>query len=352
MGKYPDRRSRIWRHASAIVILVLTVGAPAVAQESGPDIAPPEAPAKSDDGILTFQFENDFFGNKDRHFTHGTRIAWMSAEDDVPEWIREASRHVPIFDAEASRRIVWSLSQSMFTPQEIEREELITDDRPYAGWLHTGVGLVSVSGNRLDNLQLDLGVVGPWSFAEDMQRAWHKVFGFRKPRGWDNQLENEPGVVLTYERAWRNWVSIPFIGLDGDFSPHLGASVGNVLTQGAAGFMLRIGDDLHEYYDYGPPRIRPSLPGSDYFVAREEFGWYLFFGVEGRAVARNIFLDGNTFADSHSVDKKHFVADFQAGIALIFGRARLAYTHVLRTEEFEEQDAPDKFGSVSLSIQF
>src|SRR3546814_11015068 len=29
----------------------------------------------------------------------------------------------------------------------------------------------------------------------------------------------------------------------------------------------------------------------------------LFAGVEGRAVLRNIFLDGNTFADSHSVDE-------------------------------------------------
>lgn len=67
--------------------------------------------------------------------------------------------------------------------------------------------------------------------------------------------------------------------------------------------MLRLGQRLP--LDYGPPRIQPSLPGSGFFVPpQDRFGWYLFAGVEGRAVARNIFLDGNTFRDSRSVDKE------------------------------------------------
>jgi len=36
---------------------------------------------------------------------------------------------------------------------------------------------------------------------------------------------------------------------------------------------------------------------------------YLFAFVDGRAVGRDIFLDGNTFTDSHSVTRKTFVGD-------------------------------------------
>ena len=69
-------------------------------------------------------------------------------------------------------------------------------------------------------------------------------------------------------------------------------------------------------------------------------------------MARNIFLDGNTFVDSHSVDKEPFVGDFQAGISFTFGDARLSYTYIVRTQEFDKQDQPDQFGSFNLSYRF
>jgi hypothetical protein len=91
--------------------------------------------------------------------------------------------------------------------------------------------------------------------------------------------------------------------------------------------------------------------GQVFFVPRKDFGWYLFTGAEGRAVARNIFLDGNTFRDSRSVEKKLFVGDLQFGIAFTWSNVRLSYTHVLRTREFKIQDERDDFGALSLSIR-
>ena len=313
---------------------------------------PARAQAQPDDGILTLQFENDFFGNTDQHFTHGTRLAWMAPEDQVPAWVKEGASYVPLFDAAGSKRIVYSLGQNIYTPDNIATRAPQPDDRPYAGWLYAGIGLVSVSGDQLDNLELDVGVVGPHSYAEQVQTTWHRWFGFQRPQGWDNQLKDEPGIVLTYERKWRRWARLQAVGLDADVTPHLGASVGNVLTQAAAGFMVRIGGDLAQHYDYGPPRIRPSLPGSDFFTTTGGFGWYLFFGAEGRGVIHNIFLDGNSFRDSPSVDKLPFVADVQGGIAVIVGPVRLAYTHVFRTKEFHGQENGDQFGAVSISYRF
>ena len=309
--------------------------------------------SETDDGILTLQFENDMFGNKDGHFTHGTRFAWMAPENHVPEWVIDAASYIPLFDESASKRVVFSLGQSIFTPDDISTNTLIADDRPYAGWTYLGVGLVSVDGDRLDNLEINIGMIGPHSYGEDIQKAWHKAFGFTRPEGWDNQLKDEPGLLLTYERKWRSWRRFGLIGLDGDLTPHAGVSLGNVLTQAAGGVTVRLGNDLAKTYDYGPPRIRPSLPGSDFFVSRGEgIGWYVFAGFEGRAVARNIFLDGNSFRDSHSVDKRNFVGDIQAGIAFIIGPTRLSYTHTWRSKEFNSQDDPDQFGAISLSVAF
>jgi len=313
-----------------------------------------DAQSWADDGIFSFQFANDLFGNTDQHFTHGTRMSWMAPENHVPGWAKRAASFVPLFDAAASKRIVYSLGQDVLTPDDLSQSALITDDRPYAGWLYAGIGLVSVSGDRLDNLELDVGIVGPHSGAEFVQKTWHRWFGFQRPNGWDNQLKDEPGLLLSYERKWRRWGRIELgpLGFDGDITPHIGASLGNVLTQGAAGLTVRVGSDLVGLYDYGPPRIRPSLPGSDFFTSDGGFSWYVFFGVEGRGVVNNIFLDGNNFRRSHSVNKKDFVGDLQGGVAVIIGTVRLAYTHVLRTKEFDGQDHSDQFGAFSISMMF
>jgi lipid A 3-O-deacylase len=156
--------------------------------------------------------------------------------------------------------------------------------------------------------------------------------------------------VLSYEHKWRNLIEFSPFGLGADFTPSIGASVGNIYTHAAASMMFRVGYDLPS--DYGPPVIRPNLPGSDFFIPSRVLGWYLFAGLEGRAVARNIFLDGNTFQDSPSVDKRLFVGGVQAGVALTYHSTRLAYTHVFRTHEFSGQKNSDQFGALTLSVRF
>ena len=82
-----------------------------------------------------------------------------------------------------------------------------------------------------------------------------------------------------------------------DVTPRAGVALGNVFTYAGAGAALRIGQQPR-------PRLRPAVHPAQparrcaLVKRRDEWGWYLFAGVEGRAVARNIFLDGNTFSDS------------------------------------------------------
>jgi hypothetical protein len=136
-----------------------------------------------------------------------------------------------------------------------------------------------------------------------------------------------------------------------DLTPNFGASVGNIHTNARAGLTLRFGENLRN--DFGPPRVRPSLGGAGYFNPIDEFSWYLFAGVEGRAVAHNIFLDGSLFDnDSPSVEKRPFVADFQGGAVIQYRNAQLAFTYVERTDEFDTQEERQAFGAISLSLKY
>jgi hypothetical protein len=74
--------------------------------------------------------------------------------------------------------------------------------------------------------------------------------------------------------------------------------------------------------------------------------------VDGRLVLRDIFLDGNTFRDSHSVDKETFVADLVGGIALTYGRFKVNYALVLRTPEFKQREDKHTFGAINVSYAY
>jgi len=69
-------------------------------------------------------------------------------------------------------------------------------------------------------------------------------------------------------------------------------------------------------------------------------------------VLRDIFLDGNTFHDSHRVDKKNYVADFMGGIGFVFNRFKASYAYVFRTKQFDTQEKALVFGTFTFSFSF
>lgn len=313
---------------------------------------------------MSLSVENDLFTptNSDQHYTNGVRLAFVSPEDSAPVAFLNIAKKVPFFASEGRIRTSYSIGQTMYTPDDITIAENQPDDRPWAGMLYGTAGLLSDTGltrsgesdySRIDTLELTLGVVGPASLADKTQDFVHKVIDSPRPQGWDNQIKNEPIIGLTYERKYRSWFEGDISGIEFDATPHGALTLGNAFTNAEIGTMFRVGFDLPA--DYGPPRIRPSLPGSDFFkpgTGENPLSGYLFAGVAGRYVARDITLDGNTFANSTSVEKEPLVGDLQIGLAVIVGQARLTYTHVYRTAEFTAQSGADQFGSISLSFRF
>jgi lipid A 3-O-deacylase len=306
----------------------------------------------SDDrGTFTFIWENDIFGGTDRNYTNGNRISYLSPTQTISSFPAEAARFLLGADGTDNVRYGLAIGHSIYTPEDTDVTTPLPEQHPYAGYLYAEGALQVERPDTLDTLTVQLGVVGPAAGGKSVQNNFHSLIGADEAKGWSNQLKNEPAFLISFDRSFRALAELEAGGFGMDLTPSIGATLGNVQTQAQVGLMARIGQDLRS--DFGPPRVRPALAGGGFFNPRNEFSWYLFAGVAGRAVAYDIFLDGNLFrSGGPSVDRRPLVADFQVGIAAQWGDLQLAYTFVTRTEEFESQGGRQQFGAFSASYKF
>ncbi|MBW1680470.1 MAG: lipid A deacylase LpxR family protein [Deltaproteobacteria bacterium] len=316
---------------------------------------------------VTLYVENDVFAGTDRGYTNGTKVSWISQDLSpywqnvrLPGWGHGLIEKLPFINTPGEvRNVSLSVGQNMYTPEDLRRDDLIPDDRPYAGITYMSVGLHSKNPRRMDTLEFVLGLVGPHSYADEVQGSWHAWIDTTKPRGWKNQIQDEPVGNVFFERKWRlRRPEEPKQGWSWDAIPHLGLGVGNAFSGANLGAQFRFGWNLPD--DFGTFLIRPGsdtsapLNGGDprFSRGRKGLGIHLFLAADGQAVARNIFLDGNTFRRSHSVDKEPFVVNFIAGVGVIFRRFKVSYAYVHRTKEFREQKEAQEYGSITVSYSF
>jgi hypothetical protein len=309
--------------------------------------------------------ENDLFSNPftgdhtDRHYTQGLKFTWLGGDDDLPPWARQVSDDLPQLGLRATaQNLGYVFGQNMYTPQNLHASALITNDRPYAGWLYGGVYLqrredmddstVPVE----ESFEVDFGTTGPASLAGAIQTGFHEDYVSSDiPHGWHNQLAGEPGLLLKYERFWRlsvNDQTARYV----DFIPHMGGDLGNIMIFQDLGGALRVGDNLPD--DFGPQLIdSPASLGGGITPTSPPFSCYLFGEVDGRAVEHNLFLDGNSFRGGPSVERIPWVADLSCGGEVrLFRHLEMCYTRVVRTHEFVGQHKPDLFGSLEAKAMF
>ncbi|WP_169566353.1 lipid A deacylase LpxR family protein [Sneathiella limimaris] len=317
-----------------------------------------DSPAKDEPIIFNLVIENDSIGGRgtDKNYTSGVRIGALHPDFEIPEFIKDLNDTFLPSKIEGDIAVSYSIGNNLYTPEDITQVAQDPDDRPWAGHTYVSLGVThnKKNSNYMDELEVSFGVVGPYSLGEQFQKFVHTHVtpDSPTPKGWRNQLKTEPTLSVAWQRRHFLFESSDFMGLTVGASPYYGATLGNAHTHGTAGMNFFIGPSDNGLQDT-PLRVKPGIAGTGYFEKPDNgLNWYLFAGVEGRAVARNIFLDGNTFADSHSVDKKNLVADANAGIAFTIGNTRISYTLVYRTEEFQGQSEPSVFGALSVGVRF
>jgi lipid A 3-O-deacylase len=315
-------------------------------------------------GFFSITEENDSISNplgphQDRHYTQGLKVVLFGGDDFATNATGKLNDLLPAWGYKPTGGdLGWiMLGQNIYTPNDLTNSNPIPTDRPYAGWLYTGLiyqrhSELATNLATMENFEIDLGIVGPDSIAEEAQKTIHRWWFHNDiPLGWGNQIHDEPGLVLKYERLWRlspTEAMARYI----DVIPRVGGDLGNVFTFATGGAMMRLGYNLPR--DFGV-QINDS-PGAVNGGTTHQQPWcfaYAFGALDGRAVGHDITLDGNSFRSSPSIQKNIFVADVSWGLALqIIPHVELAYTHVIRTEEFHGQNHNDIFGSLTIKGKF
>jgi hypothetical protein len=297
---------------------------------------------------INFHMENDADFRTDEAYTYGADISVLFLMDDA------SYLHIPFTDYRAQNNYIsFSYAHQIYTPEDLEKSELIVDDRPYAGYMYLQSGLYQSSNNHLKSLIVQLGFIGPSTGMESVQDIIHSIIGSPDPQGWDNQLSDELTIQVNYSDKYYIDMS-PFFDLEANLVPEYGCDLGNVSTKVYGAVLYRFGWNIAK--DYGTYALdntsyaKISLDPMQTY--KDRWGFSFNFSFKANAIAQNIFLDGNTLVESHSVEKNNFTLNGSYGFSVSYGHWGLDYLHTHTSKEFKLQDSPNSYGSFLFSYNY
>jgi hypothetical protein len=284
-----------------------------------------------------FYIENDVYFGTDDGYSTGEMFTFLYFVPNADNFVHELLG----YNAKQSYSyITFSLANQIYTPTNTLSTQLQVNDRPYAGWTYFETAFHKTTMTQLRSLSLKVGMIGPASLSEEIQSNFHKTFGFDPVNGWNNQLHNELGVNLKYTQKWK-YHGKSYGDYEGSFIPFTSAELGNIAINASAGFSARIGINIPK--DYGLSSINigndPGIPvyGQYKYMKTSPWSFSINFTARATAVGRDIFLDGNTFKNSHSIEKKDLVAYYGVGITLRYKNLVLDVMEIESTKQFKGQ---------------
>lgn len=351
--------TKVWRRRISLGCLLLLSSGLSVASEVEPERIPLKIAS------LSIYSENDkYFAGTDEDYTNGfklsvvsTRLSRLDAEA-LPKPVRLLARQaLHALPSGPEYNVGFSLGQNMYTPRDTLTSQFIPDDRAYSAWLYGGISFHARLNDtqpfadgpivdQLHTIELNLGVVGPDALGQETQDFIHDLNNTYRSRGWRHLISHEFGANLVYERKYRWSSARDESGWGVDVIPHFGLSLGNVDTYLNAGAEIRAGWNLPD--DFGTKLIRAGGTSNRHELPR--WSVFIFCAVDGRALERDISLDGEPAGLNSSLQKEPFVADLHAGLAIGGRHAQITYAQALRTKAFKSQPDSFGFGSVSLSL--
>jgi hypothetical protein len=307
-------------------------------------------------GALTVTLENDVLTGSDNNYTNGIGVTWVSNAIDTYEegsFVRKWGdfwSFLPFVGKDGSHTYVsWSLAQEMHTPDDITVPNPPLDDQPYAGVLYLDSVVYAKKERWAHAWQLRVGVVGPASQADNVQRWVHEVIGSDEPMGWGTQLPDEPVLNVGYTGTYM--LAQGDLGKSASWRiiPVANAGLGNYFTGVGLGMYGEVGWNLVDAL--GGTSLRGGLTAASTVGVGPVDGWSVAFfaGLAGHAVAHYLPLDGNLFRESRSVDTKPFVGNASLGVSIRRGGFAFSLATAFSTKAFETQQKGAEFGTLNVS---
>ena len=309
------------RARSAVLLRKRVVGAlflvglatPASGQQA------PTAVLRLDNDILALRGRG---APPDFDYTHGLHLSFRASP---PGRLQSGLALPPCASApggEPCLRARLTLGQRIYTPRQ-DAPTPVAGERPYAGWLYTAAELSIVEALRRRTIGIELGITGPPAMGEPVQNGVHQLLGSKPQQGWAHQLRFEPGIQLRYEESRPVEYSVARLGVI-HFGPEWALMLGNVRTA------AQVGGILHGGANHAP-------------------GAYTRLRAHQEWVARDLFLDGNSFRENSSAERLPFVSEAELGVGYRWTAWALEYRFILRSREYQAQPEVHRYGSLILS---
>lgn len=254
------------------------------------------------EGSATWQarWHNDLIFGSDNQFTNGVAISKhsqlfndLASTQGTPAFGKRLARWFLPAEPDLRYRESWSIGHNLQTPSKLKREDIILDDLPYMGMIGWSNAFSAMNDRRFVAFGMLLGWVGESVQGEATQRNVHKLIGSPEPKGWDNQLSDEPIANVYYVRKWKLWQHRYFdvaLGLDG--------AAGNFITYGQAALELRFGD-LPDGFAFTPLPVGRGLDYDPRASRPEAASTYASLVLRGTEFVHVLPRDGNLLRDDN-----------------------------------------------------
>lgn len=299
---------------------------------------------------FSLYIENDLFSGTDDGYSAGESISllYYIPNDSYRFFTLLGNNNI-----NTDLYISFSFDNQIFTPTDILNYNLIPNDRPYASWTYFQYTLHKASEDQLRSLSLKLGLIGPSSGGDFFQKNYHRLMGFNEVNGWNNQLKDEVGLNLKYVQKWRFELKNSK-NVESTIIPFTSAEFGNIAINAKAGITSRFGWNTSK--DFGISSIDlgadPSILAYSQKRSSKSWGFSFNFTLATSAIIRDIFLDGNSYQNSHSVEKEFLVGHLGYGFTLRYKDFTLDFMETASSKQFGLEKHSHRVGSLVLSYIF
>jgi lipid A 3-O-deacylase len=278
--------------------------------------------------FLRISFDNDILDYTDRFYTNGIRFDLISpvfqqfplSKLMVPYW-RKGTNYYGI-----------SLVQNMYTPSTTKVDGILFGDRPYAAYLYFGTFKITNDPVKRfrQTSELDIGVIGSYSFGEYIQKSFHNEVPTNSvPLGWEYQIQND--LVLNYDLSIEKGI---YNSRSMDFNLNGTGSLGTLYTNISGGFLFRTGIQNPYFVNLGQSKRQINRENN---FRNTQF--LLFITSRGKLIGYDATLQGGVFNKSSvytisSSNISRVVYEGSAGITFVYSGIRLDVEQFILSPEF------------------
>jgi len=303
------------------------------------------------------QFYNDLFVKTDKHFTNGINIGWIdhdsqNSNQDITLYAQTLYSLASMLNIPATKYNAGvSLSQYMFTPEDITQTQPQYDDFPYVGYLSVDFFLFAVHKNSFQEFRLSLGVVGKEAGAEWVQKTIHKITGSTEPQGWDTQLGTNYSANILYRYGNITWEKEFYDKWHVDWFNHIGFQAGNFLINAFAGSTFRIGYNYIQNFNLHYPYLKEDASMLVIDKTNKGFGWALSLNINASALGYSYIID-EAQKQGYDIEGNNFNPIFYSGMEVSYNRHKLTFFFQSQTPFLEQDKEFENFGGFNYVYNF